>query len=332
MRPLLLPLVLVATGALAAPAPLPTHGISLEGLAATLPVSRFPVEVQRQRLEMAYVDLRPERETGAPIVLLHGKNFSAMYWEQTANALVAKGHRVVMPDQIGFGRSSKPATFAYSFEELARLTRQLLDGIGVEKPIVVGHSMGGMLAVRYSLMHPDGVARLALVNPIGLEDWRAKGAPAQSIDELYASELAKTRESLKEYQRVHYYGGEWVPPYDRWVDQLAGMLGSPEYPTMAWNQALTSQMIVTQPVVHELGRIPVPTLLIIGQRDRTAIGKDKAPPALRESLGDYPALGKAAAAAIPGAKLVELEGVGHSPHLEAFERFIAPLLEFVAAP
>jgi len=98
---------------------------------------------------------------------------------------------------------------------------------------------------------------------------------------------------------------------------------------MAWNQALTYDMIFTQPVVYEFPQVKVPTLLIIGQRDRTALNKAKAPPEVRDTLGNYPQLGRAAAAAIPGAELVELDGLGHLPHIEAFDRFIGPYVNFL---
>jgi len=80
---------------------------------------------------------------------------------------------------------------------------------------------------------------------------------------------------------------------------------------VAWNSALLYDMIMTQPVLYRFGEISVPTLLMIGQKDTTAIAKDFAPPELRPKLGNYPELGKAAAKAIPGAKLVEL----HKPDL-----------------
>ncbi len=88
-------------------------------------------------------------------------------------------------------------------------------------------------------------------------------------------------------------------------------------------------MIYTQPVVQDLPRLRVPTLLVVGLADRTAVGKALVPKEVAATLGDYPALGKRAAKAIPGARLVEIEGVGHIPHFEARERFEAVLLEFL---
>jgi pimeloyl-ACP methyl ester carboxylesterase len=104
---------------------------------------------------------------------------------------------------------------------------------------------------------------------------------------------------------------------------------SAEFPRWAHVAALTYQMIYEQPVRAEFSKIARPTLLIIGQTDRTAVGKMYAPPDVRKTLGNYPALGKAAAADISGAKLVELENVGHIPHLEAPDDFHPALIEFL---
>jgi pimeloyl-ACP methyl ester carboxylesterase len=88
-------------------------------------------------------------------------------------------------------------------------------------------------------------------------------------------------------------------------------------------------MIYTEPVVQDLPRLRVPTLLVIGQSDRTTLGRASLPKEVLETLGRYPELGKRAAKAIPGAKLVEIDGVGHIPHLEAPDRFHAALLDFL---
>jgi pimeloyl-ACP methyl ester carboxylesterase len=101
----------------------------------------------------------------------------------------------------------------------------------------------------------------------------------------------------------------------------AGMYEGSGRETSAWAGALAYDMIYTQPVVHEFPLLRVPTVLIIGQRDRTAVGRDAAPPEVAARLGDYPVLGREAAQAIPGARLIALDGLGHSPMLEAPERF-----------
>ena len=292
----------------------------------------FPVkylQLHIQQLQMAYMDVAPTGPTNNKVVLLlHGKNFNCAYWGQTAKALSAKGFRVIIPDQIGFGKSSKPVTLQYSFQLLAQNTRALLDMLHITKIAVVGHSMGGMVATRFALMYPAQTEKLVLVNPIGLEDWKLS-VPYTAIDKQDTKELAQTYATLKKYQQQNYYHGTWLPQYNAWLNLLAGWLSSKQYPLIAYNSALTSDMIFTQPVCYEFKNITSPTLLIIGQADRTAIGKENAPPPVQQQLGNYPQLGKLTQQQIPGATLVQLPGVGHLPHIEAFDAFIVPLLNFL---
>jgi pimeloyl-ACP methyl ester carboxylesterase len=293
----------------------------------------FPVKIlestsQQQVVKLAYMDVAPAQANGHTVVLLHGKNFTAAYWEPTIRFLSARGYRVIALDQLGFGKSSKPAHYQYSFQQLATNTSTVLDAAGVDRVSVVGHSMGGMLAIRFALMYPARVEKLVLVNPIGLEDWKAV-VPYHSIDQWYEQEKKATAESVRAYQRTSYYGGTWKPEYERLIEIAVGMLKHPDYPKVAWASALLYDMIYTQPVVHEFPLLKVPTLLVIGQRDRTALGRAWAPKELAATLGDYPALGKKAAAAIPGATLVEIPGVGHVPQVEAFEAYAEALARFL---
>jgi pimeloyl-ACP methyl ester carboxylesterase len=302
--------------------------IRLENYKYPFPVRTITINSQKQELQMAYMDVRPEKANGKAVMLLHGKNFNGAYWRQTAEALSKAGYRVIIPDQIGFGKSSKPVNYQYSFQDLAKNTRQILDELRISKISVLGHSMGGMLATRFVLMYPDIIEKFILVNPIGLEDYKLK-VPYQSLDATYQKELKQTYESLKKYQQTNYYDGQWEPAYEEWLAPLAGWTLNKDYPVIAWNSALTSDMIMTQPVVYEFEKVKAPTLLIIGQRDRTAIGKDTAPKEVQDTMGNYPGLGRQTQSKIANSKLVPIARVGHLPHIEAFDRFIKPLLDFL---
>jgi pimeloyl-ACP methyl ester carboxylesterase len=305
----------------------PAYGPELEGFDYPLPVQRFVFQSQRQQVQMAYLDAQPERANGRTIVLLHGKNFCAATWEGTMRFLQSKGFRVIVPDQIGFCKSSKPASYQYTFQQLAHNTKALLDSIGVQRFTVMGHSTGGMLATRIALMFPQQVEQLVMVNPIGLEDWKAEGVPSLSLDQWHAREKQITAERIRNYERVTYYVNEWRPEYERWVQMIAGMFRGPGRDVVAWHSALTYDMIFTQPVVYEFPQLRVPTLLLFGERDGTAIGKDISPPDVKARLGDYPKLARRTAAAIPGAKLVLFPELGHAPQMQDPERFHAALLE-----
>jgi len=288
-------------------------------------------EAQRQSLEMAYMDVGPADTSRHVVLLLHGKNFSGAYWGRTMEALVADGYRVIAPDQIGFGKSSKPVNFQYSFHALARHTEALLDERGVESVTVVGHSMGGMLATRFALMFPERTRQLVLVNPIGLEDWKRK-VTYQTVDEWYQQELQKTPAGVKSYMRQSYFDGEWKESYAPLLEIQAGWIGGPDYVTIARVSARTYDMIFTQPVLYEFPDLQMPTLLIIGQRDRTALGTGLVPDSVAATMGRYDKLDETTAEAIPNSTLVELPGIGHVPHYEAFDRFYGALTDFLSSP
>ena len=299
------------------------------------PVQTFKLTGQLQQLQMAYLDVAP---TGTPngrtVLLLHGKNFSAAAWASSIAFLTERGFRVIAPDQIGFGKSTKPVAYQFSFAGLATHTRALLASLGIEKSAVVGHSMGGMLAARYALIYPEHVDKLVLVNPIGLEDYAAL-TPYRSVDAWYEEELKQNPDKIREYQKTVYYAGTWSPAFEPLAKQQMNMTKHPEYARVAWCSARLYDMIVTQPVVHDLPRIRVPTGLIIGTRDKTALGKAFAKPEVAKTMGDYTQLGKRTRDAIPGAELVEIEGVGHIPQVEAPDRYrdaLLKLLELGPAP
>ena len=151
--------------------------------------------------------------------------------------------------------------------------------------------------------------------------------PWQSIDAWDNQDLKTTAESIRDYERTTYYAGTWQPAYERWVQMLAGMYRGPGRDIVAWNSALLDDMIYTQPVFYEFENISVPVLLMIGDKDTTAIGKDRAPPDIRATLGNYPVLGKAAAARIPHAQLVEFPDLGHAPQIQAPDDFHKALLD-----
>jgi pimeloyl-ACP methyl ester carboxylesterase len=303
----------------------PVYGARLEGFDYPHPVQIFRFTSQKTPMEMAYMDVKPSKPNGRTVVLLHGKNFCAATWEGTIAVLTGAGYRVIAPDQVGFCKSTKPAHYQYSFEQLAANTKALLDSLGISRVTIMGHSMGGMLATRFALTFPQVTEQLVSVNPLGLEDGRAKGVPWGSVDENYKAALNTTADSAREYQRTVYYAGIWKPEYEKWVQMQVGMYRGAGKEIMAWNSALTSEMIATQPVVHELERLKMPVLLLIGDKDTTG-RSNRAPKEVQATLGNFPAMSKAAKARIPTAKLVRFADMGHSPQIQDPARFHAALL------
>ncbi len=291
------------------------------------PVNGFTFQSQQQTLSMKYMDVQPEGKTKGVVMLLHGKNFNGAYWHQTIDYLVEQGYRVIVPDQVGFGLSTMPRHYQYTFAQLAANSKTLLDDLEINAVTVMGHSMGGMLATRFALQYPAETQQLLLLNPIGLEDWRAMGVPYVSIDTLYENQQNKTFGDIKTYQRISYYDGKWNNDYAQWAQLLASSYQARQGDRFAWNMALTADMVMSQPVLYEFDQLKVPTTLLIGTRDRTAIGRNLVDDEIAEKMGDYTQLGKAAAEQIPNANLMEFDDIGHLPHIEAPERYLEALGE-----
>lgn len=318
-------------GARAQDANLPTYaraeplGTALEGWVYPYPVQLLQFEMEGRPVRMAYMDVKPENPNGQTLLLLHGKNFSSDYWAQTIKAMTSYGYRVIAPDQVGFGKSSKPE-IRYTFSRLVENTTGLLDHLRINRVVVIGNSMGGMLAVHFARRHPERVVALVLENPLGLEDY-AQSIPPQETPQLVKLEMAQTPATYRNF--VKSYFPAWKPEYERFVEQFARVQLSGDYPRFAHVSALTYQMIYEGPIYNELPKLTVPTLLVIGQSDRTVFGRRFAPPEVVRPLGNFPQLGRSTQQRIPGAVLKEFNGVGHIPHLEQPERFHAVVQDFV---
>lgn len=289
------------------------------------PLHLHTLLLENKLVRMAYMDILPVAANGKTVILFHGKNFNGFYWKDVIPALSAKGYRVIVPDQVGWGRSDKP-DLHYSFHMLAKNNKHLLDSLGIAKVSVLGHSMGGMLAARFCLMYPQAVEKLILENPIGLEDYRTF-VPYQDLQVLATKERSATYESYKKYQQSYY--PVWKPNYEAYVQAQAESLTDPNFDQIAWVNALTYQMIYEQPVVYELKNLHLPTLLVIGQEDRTVVGKDQLPAEKKASYGNYPVLGKKTKEIIPNSTLVELKGVGHIPHIQENQAVNKLVLDFL---
>jgi pimeloyl-ACP methyl ester carboxylesterase len=308
------------------------YGIELQGFTYPHPQMHFWFSSQSTNMQMNYMDVAAKgKANGRTAVLLHGKNFCGATWDESITALSNAGYRVVVPDQIGFCASTKPEAYQYTFQQLADNTHALLKKLGIDHAIIIGHSTGGMLGTRYALMYPKETDQLVLINPIGLEDWKAMGVPYRTADQWNERELAQTADNIRSYEKKTYYVSGWKPEYEKWVDMLAKLNSGPGHKLVARNSALIYDMIFTQPVYYEFPLLKVPTLLMIGTSDTTAIGSDIAPPDIKAKIGHYDVLGKETAKRIPQARLIEFPGLGHAPMMERPEEFHQKLIEALAA-
>src|ERR1700682_4305166 len=179
-----------------APTDVKPGSITYEEIPYPYPVQFLPLTLYGQDVRMAYMDVPPAGQSnGRTVVLFHGMNFGGFYFSGPIEFLRNEGFRVVVPDQIGFGRSSKPI-IPYNFHDMAMNSRKLLQSLGIARVAIVGHSMGGMLTARFAASYPDLVERAVIYNPIGLTDPRYQ-TPWRSTDDAYKATMAQNHDQRR---------------------------------------------------------------------------------------------------------------------------------------
>jgi pimeloyl-ACP methyl ester carboxylesterase len=320
---LLLPAVAQAQtpAAAATPTDVKPGSINCEECPYPYPSSYLPLTLYGQDVRIAFMDVAPSgASNGHTVVLLHGNNFAGFYFGGPIEVLRREGFRVIVPDQIGYGRSSKPI-IPYNFHDMARNTRAILQHLNIPRVMVVGHSMGGMLAARFATQYPDLVERLVLYNPIGLTDPRFD-RPWDSTDESYKRTLAATyptiRASLMRY--VSHNPAAWTPDFEKYARIRYSWTLSADWPRLAMVQTLIGQVQYLDPVVYDWAHIKAPTLVFGGAED-----------SLAGSAAVFTERMKYIADTIPNgkARLHLIPGLGHVPHMEAPEKTYPPLVAFL---
>jgi pimeloyl-ACP methyl ester carboxylesterase len=242
---------------------------------------------------------------GPPVVLIHGMINSSRHWEAVARQL-SRGHRVIAPDLIGHGDSATPRG-DYSLGAHAAAIRDLLTVLGVERASIVGHSLGGGVALQFFYQFPQRTERLALVSSGGLGRevsplLRTAALPGMSAALALASHpsvIAGLEEVSARLQARGQGIGASVQAVARALRPL-GRRGSREAFLHTLRAVIDpkGQRVSATDRLHLL-RV-VPTLIVWGERDRTIPIEH----------------GRAAHEAVPGSTFRTLPRAAHFPHLE----------------
>lgn len=307
---LMAPFTVSAALAQDAPDHLTATSINLEDVPYPYPVSYIEFELYDNPVRMVYMDVEPTaNDNGRTVVLLHGMNWYAEYWGETIRRLTAEGFRVIAPDQIGFGRSSKPV-IPYSLHDHVTNTKAILDELGIDEAIILGHSMGGAIAQRFAFSFPAVTSHLVLVNPIALTDSRL--SRGWSRFETYTPE-SDNRDYAAVRRNIERYFYTWDDKYERYIDINYGWTLSAEWPRLATVRALNSQWLYQDPVEYDRPHIPAKTLYLSGAEDG---------PNFREQSAIV-------VEQIPNATMHMIEEAGHLPFFEKPDEFYPALIEFI---
>lgn len=254
-----------------------------------------------------------------PLVLIHGLGSDMRVWSHNLEAL-ARHHRVLAFDLLGFGRSDKPAG-VHALASHVECVRALIDAVG-GAAVLVGHSMGGQIALHTALAHPERVLGLVLSAPAGFErfDASAAGWIRAVVDDGYTRFASPLQVAMRHAQIFHR-----TPP-SAWPmlrDRLA-VIGGPEFD--AYCRAVTQSVaaMLAEPVIDDLERIAAPTLVTFGRHDALI-------PNRFLHGGDPERLARAAVARLASGRLEMIADAGHMPQFEQPQRWNALALGLAAA-
>ncbi len=253
-----------------------------------------------------------ERGTGPTLLLVHGFGGAKEDFDDQVDALAAHYH-VVTFDHRGHGSSDAPTeASAYTLDRMAADTVAVADGVGADRFRLLGHSMGGMIARRVVLAHPDRVEALVLM------DTSPGPVPGLDGEIMEMGAVIALNEGMGELKRImDAFQPLGTPAYER---MLAERPGYREFNDRKWATlsavmwATMGREIRDQPdELAALASVTCPTLVIVGVQDEPFVGVSR-------EMADT----------IPGADLVVIPDAGHSPQFEnpaawlhALERFLA---------
>jgi 2-succinyl-6-hydroxy-2,4-cyclohexadiene-1-carboxylate synthase len=249
---------------------------------------------------------------GPPLLLLHGFTGSTATWAPF-RATLGAGWRLIAVDLLGHGASPSPADPAiYAVEREVERLAVLLDRLAAERAGVLGYSMGGRVALQLALTHPKQVGRLVLESASpGIVDPAERAARVRSDGAL--AELLE-REGIEPFverwERVPLFASQGRLPAERRANVRADRLRRD--PVGLANSLRGAGQGVAPPVLDRLGKLAMPTLLLVGALDERYVG-----------------FGRLMAERIHSAELVVVPDAGHAVHLEQPRAFEAAVADFL---
>jgi pimeloyl-ACP methyl ester carboxylesterase len=317
-----------------------TLGIGLEGYPYPHPVRYLDVThvaqadwIDRQapdwerRARLAYMDVSPDSTPSRGAVLLaHGKNFFGAYWAGVIEVLRRAGFRVIVPDLIGWGKSTKPSTLTAA--SLVTHLGSLVDQLKLDSFVFVGHSTGGLIGMHMARAMPGRVHTLVLENPMGLEDYRnGLTQPVRHAD-WAQDERSMTIGQIRQHM-AHYFVNKEPRLVEPFVAVRMAVGRGPEFERWVQSSAAAYDMLLNEPAVDFVASLLTPTLFVCGLSDRTYVGAKYTAPQDQVAKGNIAEMARGFAARMADARFVGVPDTGHVPHLESPAAFSSAMLDFL---
>ena len=290
----------------------PLKRLSLEQTAATHGLATVP--------ELAYVELNPEGQQ--TLVFIHGLGSYLKFWRYQLDAFAARGYRVIAVDQLGYGKSDKPASFPYTMEAMADAVREVVQTLGIQKPVLLGHSMGGQTALSYAIRYPEEPGALVLTSPAGFEkfSWKEKAW----LTRAFSTTLIKSSPEYAIWGSVRQSNfARWRPELEWLIEERVRVVATPEFDAYAYANVRTVNGLAHNDFVREsLGHIQAPVIIVFGEDDRLIPNPFMHGGRARDVF-EY------GHANIKGSELVGLDRCGHSVQLDCPQEYNQAVSDFL---
>jgi pimeloyl-ACP methyl ester carboxylesterase len=236
-------------------------GQSFKQLSYPMPVPVAHLSIDG--IDVAFIDTGDVGQGDRTLLLIHGLGSYMPVWSRNLAAW-SRAARVVAIDLPGYGKSSK-ANYAYSMAFYARVVDRVIDALHLQHVVLVGHSMGGQIALTHALRFPGRAEALVLLAPAGFERFGPGEGSwlAEAVDKDYVAKTAP------EAVYANLAGNFWnMPPAARFmVDDRLRVIGGPDFDAYAYAVARSVYAMVHEPVADRLPEIRVPVLVVFGAED-----------------------------------------------------------------
>lgn len=280
---------------------------------APLPVQRADLD----GLEVAYIDAGPR--DAQPVVFVHGLSSYMGFWEHQLPAF-ADDYRVIALDLPGYGASSRPDA-AYTPSWYAQVVVDLLDELGVDDAVWVGHSMGGQVSLTAALNHPSRVRALVLSAPAGFETFQDAHADWM-IDYWTEGRALEAREEDLRATFTTLVFNHYDEGVERLLEERVRMGKHPDFQGTSVAVSRSVAGMLNEPVYDRLGEIEQPALVVFGTHDKMI-------PNAVFNGGRTVSVAKRGVDALPNAELVMVPRAGHTVHHDAPDAFNSATVRFL---
>jgi pimeloyl-ACP methyl ester carboxylesterase len=275
----------------------------------------YSVKFTNANPKIAYIDEGKGEQT---IILVHGLASNAGFWRYNIPEL-SKNYRVIAIDLPGYGKSQK-GDYAYSISFYAEQIKNLIEELNLKNVVLVGHSMGGQIGIKFAINYPNTLSKLILASPAGFEEFqRGEGDWLRSVMTIKFIK-ATSEEGIRRNLSNNFYC--WDDKWEWMIEERVRMRKSKEFDEFAYTVVRCVNAMLDEPTFDKLNLIKTPTLVVYGKYDGLIPNPYLNP-------GSTSDVFESGIKQISNLKLIELDNAGHMIQIEIAEEFNNTLLNYL---